>query len=207
MAFIPAPTVAQFNIRYLLQGEQVQNTLYFQRGLGWSIVQLQSMAFNLRTEWGTNVMQFLSAQLSLVEVNAVDLESEVAPSVTVGGVLVPGGAVDADPLPNSVTFCVKFTTAQRGRSGRGRIYLPGIPNNAVTGNEVTLASAEIYADAVSQAVADAIAGFNDGAVHVVLSRYNNGIARQEGVAQGVLGYGWTDNVVDNQRRRLPGRGR
>lgn len=66
---------------------------------------------------------------------------DVGPIVEVfpdAGVLVQG-ASEGDTLPTYASLCVNIHTTRGGRSGRGKFYIPGIPEGATTGSfiEVT----------------------------------------------------------------------
>lgn len=114
------------------------------------------------------------------------------------------GTVGSALLPAHTTFCIKLTTGIAGRSYRGRLYQVGLSEGQVTG------------DNVSQALADGlVADYTEWAEvylppqnfeWVVLSKYNNGVARSQGVATTITGISYTDLRVDTQRRRLTGIG-
>lgn len=207
MAFVPVPNTAQANIRYLQGGQQIQNSIYFQLGTPWTPLLLSSLAGNVRAEWITHVMPTLSAGVSLVDVHTVDISDDTGPVGDATGAVVPGGVTDTNPLPNHVTFAIKFTTSARGPGARGRIYLPGPSDAGVTGNTLTIGYAEDLRDGVAAACGAIETGVGAGCIHVVPHRFEGGVPLSVGLARGVTGYGFTDLVVDSQRRRLPGRGR
>jgi hypothetical protein len=139
------------------------------------------------------------------EVYLTDLSSQTAPTVTV----VPGtnvlGSGTADPLPNNVALCVSFRTEGRGRSARGRNYISGHAETSLSGNT--------FNATVSNGIRDAYEELLDATTYtgswtwVVLSRFEDGVARAAGLVQPVTAVVLTDTTVDSQRRRLPGRGR
>ena len=101
-----------------------------------------------------------------------------------------GDSVSA-PLPANVTACLSIAAASGGRSGRGRIYLPGIADEYVTGSLITVpfinAAVEGY-----QAFATEVATLS-GWVPAVYSRTDGGSRIVASVGM--------SNVVDTQRRR------
>lgn len=116
-----------------------------------------------------------------------------------------GGVVKA--LPTSSCLSLKRTTANLGRSGRGRLYWP-IWDSAMTvgADEVDPA----YAAAVVAALGDfqvAVEGNATPANLGVVSFQHGGVAVNPGLFQEILGWSYTDTLLDNQRRRLVGRGR
>jgi len=143
--------------------------------------------------------------VSFRECVATSLASETAPSVinTVGLPVVGGNANPA--LPNNVTLAIKFSTAGRGRASRGRNYILGITEESVTANQVGPGFITAYVSAY-QALFTALGDMTNPWTWVVYSRQLNNALRAEGLAQEILNVGFVDNVIDSQRRRLPGRG-
>jgi hypothetical protein len=140
-------------------------------------------------------------QVSLVGVKATSLESDTAPAFE-RPTLIPGDLAQAAE-PNNVTLAIKFLTAGRGRSARGRNYIVGLHVDAVTNNEVSSAHAAQYVTAYDELRDTSVISVG---THVVVSRFLDGVERTEGIAQTVTGVTFTDFIVDSQRRRLPGRG-
>jgi len=210
MAFIPVPNTAQVNIRYLYAGQQIENTLYFSKGSAFSGTDLQDLADEVWDRWQSDVMLDLSNALQLTSVYVVDLTtatSGVATHTESANGLNSGSAA----TPGNVAFCIKFTTASRGRSFRGRIYLPGIPiGYESTPGILNQSDADTLLEDVTGAIGQIEVG--TGLDHVVVSRYSgvdvNGdpIPRTTGLATPVTGISYTDRNSDSQRRRLPGRG-
>lgn len=203
MAFIPVPNVAQVNIRSTLDGQRIENTLYFKHLSAWSGVELANLASLVRAWWTTGPRAQLSSGLVLREVYAVDLTSANGATATDAVTNDPGGPDTAFRVPNSVALCVSFRTAQRGRSYRGRNYVAGWTVDSVTGNTFN----STKANAIKDAYEDLLVGLNDGEYQwVIASRYANGQPRTTGVWSYVTAVTLVDLTVDSQRRRLPGRG-
>lgn len=203
MAFIPVPETAQFNIRCTLQGERVENTLYFRHAGGWSSEFLGITAELLADWYTTGPRSIMTSQLVLREVYAADLSSENGEVYTHAVANDPGGPETVPPLPNNVALCVSFRTGLRGRSYRGRNYVCGWTENVVNGNAVTAAAAATVQTAYNQLLN---LGGSGQLQWVVVSRYADGQPRVTGVATPVLTAVIVDLIVDSQRRRLPGRG-
>ena len=94
-----------------------------------------------------------------------------------------------------------------GRSGRGRVYFP-------IWNENMLAGASAVGAAVSGTIITQLIAFQSAvesaltpAKLVVISTETLKAPRPTGVTFPITGWAATDQVVDSQRRRLPGRGR
>lgn len=204
MAYVPVPNTAQVNVRGMLDGQTVENTLYFTRSAGWDGQTLTDLAAAVASWWQVRMLPYLHQAYSLVEVVAVDLATQSGPSVTFAPNPPPAGQAAGDVLPNNVALCVSFRTGQRGRSYRGRNYIAAIPEGAITGNTFAQSFVTQIVDAYGF-LPGAVAGLN--ADWVVVSRFANGAPRTVGLATVIQVVVVVDPTADSQRRRLPGRGR
>lgn len=210
MPFVPVPETAEAEIRMLLDGQKIENTLYFQRDGGWSPSSFVALANALLLWWTTDYSVFVSSSVTLSEVYLTDLSSSTgivlsAPAPTPH----PAGARSAASLPNNVTICVSFRTGTRGRSFRGRNYISGLSEDAVVLNTVDSA---VQADIIAAYdLLQPLAGDVD-ASWVVASRFSgvdvdgHPIPRTTGIATIISTVIIVDSIIDSQRRRLPGRG-
>jgi len=204
MAFIPVPETVCAEIRMQLDGQRIENTLYFQQDGGWSQEEGVSLANDLLLWWTNSFRVPLSQDVSLREIYLTDLSSATSWTHTQPAPApAPTGSQNLPAAPNNVALCFSFRTAARGRSFRGRNFVSGYPRDNITSND--LASAQI---------ADTLEAYNalfpmmdawDGR-WVVASRYSNKLPRPIGVTTRVTSVVVVDPTVDSQRRRLPGRG-
>lgn len=107
-------------------------------------------------------------------------------------------------MPNNVALALAFKTALRGRSFRGRIFLPGLTEGNVVDNTVQpafITAWYTFFGILASTLIDLIAW------QVVVSRVEGGDPRPAGVVTQVNNWIVTNTVVDSMRRRLPGRGR
>ena len=202
MPFVPVPSTAMVELLYRQDSQRLENTLYFRQADDYDTAELTTLATEV-IAWATaNLLPLVSNQVTVVGVKATSLESETAPAVEVAANVVGGNSFPA--LPNNATLAIKFLTASRGRSARGRNYWVGLTENDVLNNTVNpvVVAAMI---AAYQELLDA-GTITEGAWSVV-SRTLDGDPRNPGIAQLVTGVTVTDATVDSQRRRLPGRGR
>jgi hypothetical protein len=191
-------------------GQIVENTLYFTNDADWSEGTALDWLGALRDIIETELMPLLHTTIALVRLvgtllTAVDSFSTIL-------VVTPpiGGSVGGTVLPNGTAYTVTFNTAARGRSNRGRNYIAGLNTAAmVDGNHVTgdfRVALLAYFDAIRLAALDASLRW------VVVSRFSGvdgdgkPIPRVTGVTHNITSASTFDNVVDSQRRRLPGRG-
>lgn len=94
----------------------------------------QQMAQDLHNLFSSNVVVFLTNDVSLVRTRLK------AGPVTTGPVFehqgVSTGNLDVNSTPPQVAALVTKRTARGGRRGRGRFYLPGLPENDVSNSGV-----------------------------------------------------------------------
>lgn len=203
MPFIPVPNTAQLELVYLWQGQRCQNVLHYVKASPWDITQLTELCEAAVVEWGAGLDIWASETLSLIEVVATDLSSQTGPVVNYAEGLPIPGSVESESLPNNCSMVITKRTQKRGRSYRGRIYVCGLTEGAVNGNQVNQANVTGLLAGWTAMLSLAIT--DDEANMCVVSRYQEGQPLSQGIATLVTNL-TTDGVIDSQRRRLPGRG-
>lgn len=205
MAFIPVPNTAMVELFYTQDNQQMENTLYVQRGDPYDISELTVVAQAIIDWWVATIKPLTSNTVSLRAVKATSLESVSAPAVELPPATPQTGTNTSPAMPNGTTLAIKFLTGFRGRWARGRNYVVGLSENTVIGNQVDAAHAEFLRQAYETLLGSTYlpAGYD----WVVVSRFFNNAPRVTGFAASILGVSLTDFIVDSQRRRLPGRGR
>jgi len=212
MPFVPVANTVEVELRFLLDGQHIENTLYFEIGIAPDPSNMTTLLNNVESWWIDNVAPLCSASLSLVELVATDLTTATGPQVTVAPVGGDPGGLGQPALPNNVTLSVSFRTANRGRSFRGRNYFPVLSEGQVTDNTVTAGVVTAIQDAYAAILTDVNGGLPP-VTWVVVSRFSgidsNGdpIPRVAGISTPVTTVVIVDPIIDSQRRRLPGRGR
>lgn len=203
MAFIPAADAVRVDIQYRNVTEQSQNTLWFRFRAGApTLTDLIALGSAVNDYWSGTIMPALASTLVLLGNVATDWSSDTAPAINTPFVIEGGIATPA--LPNNVAFCVSFSTAGRGRSSRGRNYVPGIPR------EVLVDANTVSAD-FANTIVTGYGGINSSPIDTdwewsVVSFQTGGAPRVAGLVQPVGFAAATDLTLDSQRRRLPGRG-
>jgi hypothetical protein len=204
MAFVPVPDTVMVEAIYEWDGQIVENTMYFERLAGATaeadITGLLNIVLDTIT---TELLPLLASAIKIVRLvgTLLDAVDAIAVTLTVSPPIVGGDA--AESMPNNVTYCVSFITAQRGRSFRGRNYVPGLTIASVNGNTISSTFRTGLLAFYSELKAAAIA---DEWEMVVVSRFSNGEERGTGVTTPINAFTTFDATVDSQRRRLPGRG-
>lgn len=205
MPFIPVENTLLVELRQRLDGQAIENTLYFRKPAGApTLSDAVTLANNLLVWWTTVLAPNLSNLLTLAEITVTDLSSATSFVHTQAApVPNPTGAVAGHALPNNCALCVSFRTASRGRSFRGRNYVPGMTESGSESSRIDVVTAGLIVDAyqeVAQVAEDSLY------LWVVVSRFTNNAPRVTGISTPITSVVLVDNVVDSQRRRLPGRG-
>lgn len=204
MPFVPNSACAMVELVQSMHSQVIENTLYFDLGVVPGVIELTDIATIVRDWWLGHIRDKISSAVSLTSVRATSLQSETAPGVEITASLPAAGLITASPsLPANVTGCITFVTALRGRSFRGRNYIPGLTEAMVTNSTID-----------NLTVADFVSGYEELLIDlstepydwVVYSRFTANAPRAIGVMTDVVSCKM-DQTVDSQRRRLPGRGR
>jgi hypothetical protein len=204
MAFQPVPRTAKFAVVHALPtGDELVNVFYFVRVGDWGIPELAQACTALAQAWINDVMIHLSVATRFIRIESRgeraqdDVSFEfVVPSP------VPGGR-SGEPSPPQIAFCVTHLTGFAGRSNRGRTYFGVLAREDVVGGFILVARANGLRDGLAS-VRNIMSTV--GWTHVVVSRVRNRVRLQEAITTEVIGYKYTDTVVDTQRRRQVGRG-
>jgi len=153
--------------------------------------------------YGANLRGSLADDYTLQEVKVTDLATVDGAVVEVSCTTSCAGAASGAAAPNNCAQVVSLKTAKRGRSFRGRVYLPAIPSSALyDASHITSAQVTLNASAMGawKDMLDVL-----GMETVVLSRFNAGARRTTGVATPVTQFLIRD-LIGTQRRRIAGRG-
>ena len=204
MAFQPVPDTARFALVHQSPTADILiNVLYFRRATQWGLPELETAAQTLATAWVNDVLPHLSVNTSFrrVQVRGERVQDDVSFEYVLDPPLA--GLRGGEPVPYQCSFCVTHLTGLVGRSNRGRTffgYLSELDNDA---GLITVARATgLREGLVSVRTVMGAAGWT----HVVVSRIRNKVRLPVAVTVPVIGYKYTDLVIDTQRRRRLGQG-
>ncbi len=187
---------------YTYLGENLENIWYFREADPFDATSLAALNTSIASNWATTMQGHLSSgcNLDFIESTALDTDTGAQDTLAVGS----PGAITGTGLPGSVTVAVKFATGLAGRSNRGRTYWPGLAESQISGNELNSA----VATAIVSDLEDLFAGVESDvtAEHVIVSYCHDNAWRTTAVSNLVTSYLLVNNDLDNQRRRLAGRG-
>lgn len=198
--FVPCPRTAQVNMRYEEAGEKVENVYHFLGASDWTSTLLAALAVAMIGWENTNMKVFRANNTILDLAYAIDLSvNDGAWDVSVTPVQ---GTRTSPNLPNNCSWAVKWITAQRGRSFRGRTYHIGMTEDMLQGGsqEITTTTATNMLAAYRTLLTTT---WPNSAVPVVRSIRHNNAYRTTGVMTPITDATYSDLVIDSQRRRLP----
>lgn len=202
MAFQPAPSIAGAVISGTMDSQLVELTSSWFASAAITGVNLASLALGL-ANWTTDTLApLLSRDVSFSGVRCVDLGS--ATGVVAEAPAVATGGVDQESAPNNVAACVSLRTDQRGRSGHGRNFVMGLPNNLVTLNTLDAGFMTDLQTAYETLIG--AGAFVPGWQMVVLSRQTGNALRAEGIGIPITSIRFVTNKVRSMRSREVGHG-
>lgn len=203
MAPVYNASVARARVSAVMDGQTLNNTLHVDSPESWTALRLQEFA-NVLTSWLTvDLLPFVADDYQVREIVVDSLAGINAPQFVATAGLPASGAQTSPALPNNVALCVSGKTGFRGRSGRGRWFLAGLTEAVVTGSRVDGSFRTNIVGAFEELRLALIAA---NMRPVVYSTISQGEARPVGVSFPITSFAIVDDVVDSQRRRLPGRG-
>lgn len=203
MAFIPVPNAVRVSMEFTIAGQIVVFTLSLERGTQPTVAEMENLGTVMATWWNNSQKPFHTPLIALQKVTVTDLTTSSSPSVEVPVSPVIPGTASGTALPNNAAAVVSFRTPSRGRSYRGRVYLPGL-SDAHRVNPVTFSNGFMNGVIASfLTLKDTLNSY--GWEHVVISRRQNKVDLTTGVTTPVTAY-LMDSLYDSQRRRLAGRG-
>jgi hypothetical protein len=202
MAFQAAPSIVQTTIEGRQDNQLTINDLFWFASGTITPTSVSTLLTGLFNWVNTTLSPLLSRDLSFTRIRAVDLSSAtgLAQEQAIGAV----GGVDVEAAPNNVAACVSLRTAQRGRSGRGRNFVPGIPNSVITLNTLDPTFITDLVSAYSTLIG--AGAFVAGWELVVLSRVTGGVPRAVGIGIPVTDAIMVGNSVRSMRSREIGHG-
>jgi len=204
MPFVAVPGAYSCDLHYTLDGQNIHN-IFGVAPLNPAAPFSMPAVVNAIGAWAMeDWMTNFSSDLILQEVSLRNLGFEGAEGVFADNVTPTAGSKTTNSCPNNVAFCLTLRTLLAGRSYRGRLYAAGLAETDVNRSRLDpVVASEIIAS--GNALLDQLTtGIN--AMMVVISRYHNKVPRTPPLFTQVHLVAAFDNVVDSQRRRLPGRG-
>lgn len=204
MAFIPTPNVVRAAMQGSVNGNDQVYTLWAIGAAPATLTDLQNLGQALIAWALADILPVLSNGYSLDSVYLLAQDTSFAPFWTETTALPAVGAINSPVIEPQTAPVVKFATPNRGRSGRGRNYVPGCPLSA-------LASPGVVSNTFKTNLLTAYLDLNTnigsaGYTHVVVSHFTDNAPRAVGLTQSVGAYEMVSNSVGTQRSRRIGVG-
>lgn len=204
MPFVPVPNTVGVEVRMIQDSQRIENTLYFRKAAGWLAVDVPVLFNELLLWWTVDLAPHLNVSVQLNEFQITDLSTQTGFGFTIPAPAPkPTGGRAGAGLPNNCSLAITFRTALRGRSFRGRNFVPGLVDVDVSANTLSGVTVGQIEAAYTNLIARAV---TVGAIWVVVSRFHNNSPRVTGITTDITAAGATDAIIDSQRRRLPKRG-
>jgi hypothetical protein len=197
MAIPNNPLVVKVAMVYRADTRHFVNTFHVADVAGWDLAKMTLLAEQFVDWWRDTFNQASSNQINLeqVQVRLLNPANPLAVDYTTGLPITGGRSSVHEPY--NVTVTISWRTGLAGRKYRGRIYVPGLTEDT-TNTDDTIASFEVATLAAS--ASDLMLRMATlSADLVIFHKIDN---TYTAVTTYVI-----DNVLDSQRRRLPGRGR
>lgn len=199
LPFIPFVDCVEWLLRGSLQGVPCLITGAVKAPGAVTPTTLSDVADVIDAWWGTDLIGWVSAVLTVQDVKCTDLTTAVGPTFTKPITGSGTGTGGSGANGGQVAAVVSLRTAKRGRSYRGRVYIPGVPSSF-------LGSANSLSSTARAALTTVWANlyFNLAAASFtpqVLSRQENNVRRTIGVATPINNF-TVNLILGTQRRRL-----
>lgn len=200
MVFVPASNVLQIEVRGTLNGIPVECVQYHHNAGSMVLADVDDLFDWYEAEFLPDYLAVLGIEYKVTELYGTDLTTVSAP--TYSRVFSPQleGAVSAAAMPGNVAACISFRTIGRGRSARGRNYVPGLPEASVTGNGMDLSMVNALVAAYELMLGGG--SYPVAWTWAVVSRFLAGSPRVTALVQDILDVLSTNLTVESQRGRL-----
>lgn len=192
------PEVCRVTMKFGRDTREELNTFHVWNPLGWNVDDLPVLAGVFRDWWNTSykAQQHSNVCLNTVQCRVYDPADPLSYDLFVNPAIC-GGISTGEPAPASVTLAVSLRTNLAGRRYRGRFYAVGITDAATQPDDRASSSFVTSVGVAGAALITAV--LNAGWGLVVFHRDNNTFTNYVTCV--------VENILDSQRRRLPGRGR
>ncbi len=204
MATPTATSVYRVEILYQQQSQSTENVIHVHDLGVTSIARMDEVAVLVIAWLIADWFPLLPATTIFNKLIITDLTTLTSPRKEyTNAAAIAGGS--GGSLPSSVTFAVHKGGPGRGRNNTGRLYVPGIPVNATSGNFLNAASAAEYRDALNSLSTD-LSAINPPFEYGIISCVQQGLPIVPCDFNATPTHSWADLALDVERRRAAGRG-
>lgn len=196
MAFIPVPDTTLGVVRFTLGTEEWSNTFWMHRP-NFTPADQDDIADVLDQYWGAAMKPGLAPGAQYLDTTVYDMNTETG-RIVINNDGAGVGSGTGEALPVSVAMCFTLYTANRGRTGRGRIYLGGFVEGHLLNGSWTTSIVSSRLNMLLAVQSNAAAA---GWTYCVVSRFHNGAPRAAGIPQPIVNIASRSAKATTQRRR------
>lgn len=116
------------------EGQQVMNIMHFR--MDTAIDDVEEKLLRALVECLIALLPFAASSYQYVRCIGKQVAPIVGPIIEIGqeeGDVIQGGST-GDAMPSFVSVCANIHTTRGGRSGRGRMFIPAVPENSTQGS-------------------------------------------------------------------------
>jgi hypothetical protein len=205
LAFIPVPDTVELVIVFQQSGREQRIVINVTNAVAWSIITMETFATSIVEYLAHATFGFMTANSSIEKITLTDLTTASSPSFdwTTGltGNLPVSGTHVGDNAPLQAALVTTWRTALRGRSFRGRTYMPNLADDDIENDGETVPTARVTQQQTWLSGLNAAIATTTGVNQVIVSRRAGGVPRVTGVATPIVSWD-TNNHIDTQRRRI-----
>lgn len=198
-----APTVAKATMIFKEDTRAFENIFHFHKPTAWNVLELTQLATDLISWWNLNYKTAATADVSLTEVQTRKLDPADPLAADVPVTPPIQGTQPGQDVPADATMTMSWRTGKAGRRYRGRNYAVGLPELLRTTD-----------DRMGSTYVNGLAGIAAALIHSILTAGELVVFHAPGDVPSTFDNTWDvvttaviENILDSQRRRLPGRGR
>jgi hypothetical protein len=183
--------------KFSLNGRPWTNNFWFVK-LAFDDSDLNALAVLADASWGAGIKAIISDQGGYGSCQAYDMRSilgGVQTSIVNAG---NGGHSTSDAISIATSIVLTLRTGQRGRSGRGRVYVAGLAEDQWSSGQFTSTPVGAVETAYGTMRTAAIAA---GWTPVICSHQNNGVVLTVPQTYPVTTWTVRSNIEGHQRRR------
>jgi hypothetical protein len=200
------PSAVKVAMRYIVDGLPMFNVFNVLCSGAASAGDLTAIAGAVQLWWNNEFRACLSGAQSWIDATLYALDGPGSPVLVYSNTGTLTGSLAGGIYPPNVSICVSFRTGLSGRSYRGRLYFPGMPNVAPVSGGFTDAGSIAFWLPRMQALRTRLitAGYQLCIVSLYSGKNLDGSKKPRlvGLATPVTTV-LMDRRVDSQRRRLP----
>jgi len=197
MVFVPTPQGIKVAMNAVQNGVPIVNVYHVRGTAPITLEQLEDVG-QVFVDWWEELRMGVHQSVVMQDITVTDISVANGQQHQETTFANPAGNVSTAATAANAAAVISWRTPNTGRSFRGRTFVGGIPNAALTNaQEMTTTQAAFYA-VTAFSLIDALQ--TAGKALAVLSKYSAGVLRVAGLLTDIVNV-IVDVKVDSQRRR------